>query len=422
VYTSTMAKKYKIAVIGCGSAGAAAAIYLKRAGHDLRIFEKIADPKPVGAGILMQPSGLEVLYELGLLEDVLRLGTRVDRLFGETKKGRPILDIGYQDIDQNAYGLGIHRGALFMALFNAVQKENISVECGVDIQSLEERRDSVVLKDSEGKLCGMFDFVIIADGARSTLRSQIKIDSQIDAYPWGAIWHIADEPTSGPLADGRVLAQVYENTQQMIGFLPTGVSHPGSQRKLTSMFWSIEMATIDTWKKGGLNAWRDQALALSPNAEPLLVGLNSLDELQVAGYHDVRMQTWNTARTAILGDAAHAMSPQLGQGANLALFDAKELDWAMQQDGDLHQCLNAYSRRRKQHLAYYQLASRWLTPIFQSRWPVLSWPRDTLFEPISRIPFVRRQMVESLLGIKTGLFSRMQYRALPPLLPPAKTT
>jgi 2-polyprenyl-6-methoxyphenol hydroxylase-like FAD-dependent oxidoreductase len=59
-----------IGVIGCGTAGAAAALFLARAGHDVRVFERVADPKPVGAGIIVQPSGQAVLARLGLLERV----------------------------------------------------------------------------------------------------------------------------------------------------------------------------------------------------------------------------------------------------------------------------------------------------------------------------------------------------------------
>ncbi len=411
-----MERKYKIAIVGCGTAGASSALFLKRLGHDVVIFEKIKEPKPVGAGILMQPSGLEVLFELGLLPSILELGARVDRLFGETEKGRPILDIGYADIDPDAYGVGIHRGALFMELFQAALNEKIPVECGVDIQTLEERRDSVVLKDEKGKTKGMFDFVIIANGARSTLRDQLQIKSQIIPYPWGAIWHIADAPKSGPLfTKQKVLSQVYQNTKKMIGHLPTGFVNHDVKTNLTSLFWSIEMQSVDAWRERGLNAWRDEVLTLSPDTEPLLAKVSSLEELQVAAYHDVRMNTWNTDRVVLLGDAAHAMSPQLGQGANLALVDAMALNAAIQTQGHISDKLNRYSEGRRSHLGYYQFTSRWLTPIFQSRWTMLSWPRDTIFEPISRLSFVRRQMVESLLGVKTGLFSRNQYRSLPRL-------
>ena len=67
---------YDIAITGAGPAGLAAALYLKRAGHRVTIFERFEEPKPVGSGLILQPTGLTVLADLGLLDDILALGAR----------------------------------------------------------------------------------------------------------------------------------------------------------------------------------------------------------------------------------------------------------------------------------------------------------------------------------------------------------
>jgi len=81
-----------VAVIGAGIGGMAASIFLARAGHRVTLFERFPEPKPVGAGLLLQPTGLAVLERLGLLDTVLASGARVDRLFGTIPGGRTILD------------------------------------------------------------------------------------------------------------------------------------------------------------------------------------------------------------------------------------------------------------------------------------------------------------------------------------------
>src|SRR5271170_1172129 len=96
----------RVAVIGCGTAGAASALLLSRAGHDVTVFERVPQPGPVGAGIMMQPSGLLVLERLGLAGHVLARGARVDRLFCETSAGHAVLDLKYESLAEGLFGVG----------------------------------------------------------------------------------------------------------------------------------------------------------------------------------------------------------------------------------------------------------------------------------------------------------------------------
>ncbi|MGT2465645.1 FAD-dependent oxidoreductase [Mesorhizobium atlanticum] len=75
-----MSRSYDIAIAGAGPAGLTAALYLKRAGHKVTIFERFDKPKPVGSGLILQPTGLTVLADLDLLDDILSLGSRIERL------------------------------------------------------------------------------------------------------------------------------------------------------------------------------------------------------------------------------------------------------------------------------------------------------------------------------------------------------
>ena len=108
-----------IAVVGYGTAGQAAAILLSRDGHRVEVFEQAEKPGPVGAGFLLQPVGLHVLWEMGLLDQALAHGARIERLYGETANGRAVMDMRYSGLDARLFGLGMQRGALFSLLAQA---------------------------------------------------------------------------------------------------------------------------------------------------------------------------------------------------------------------------------------------------------------------------------------------------------------
>ena len=98
-----------IGIVGAGFAGAAAALFLAERGHSVTLYEEAPQPQPVGAGILMQPLGLSVLADLGLLEGALSRGSRVDSLACKTPAGRAVLDLSYRGLFADWYGLGMHR-------------------------------------------------------------------------------------------------------------------------------------------------------------------------------------------------------------------------------------------------------------------------------------------------------------------------
>jgi 2-polyprenyl-6-methoxyphenol hydroxylase-like FAD-dependent oxidoreductase len=112
------------------------------------------------------------------------------------------------------------------------------------------------------------------------------------------------------------------------------------------------------------------------------------------------MPRYHTDRCVVIGDAAHATSPQLGQGTNLALIDAVVLAECLGQGLPLPQALDRYTSLRKDHLHFYGEASRWLTPLFQSDLRVLPWLRDVFMNVSSRLPVARSLTLETLVGVR----------------------
>ena len=137
----------------------------------------------------------------------------------------------------------------------------------------------------------------------------------------------------------------------------------------------------------------------------LLEQINSQEDLTWARYHDVVMPEYHTDRCVVVGDAAHATSPQLGQGTNLALLDAVVLCECLGQDVPLAQALERYTQMRRRHLHFYSQASRWLTPLFQSDLWVLPFLRDLFMNSGFGLPVMGPLTRQTLVGVRQAWLS-----------------
>lgn len=414
-----------VGIIGCGTAGSAAALYLARAGHRVTVYERVPAPGPVGAGITIQPTGLHALARLGLYDHVVARGARIERLLCETPKKKPLVDLSYATIGDDLFGVGLHRGVLFEALYAAVKREpNVTLRCAMEIIDLARDGRRSWFVDGARNRHGPHELVVVADGARSQLRDDTSTSKRVERYPWGALWFVAKDPNASDSPKAKMLHQICDGNHRFLGMLPTGrppISEESiltPSERLVSLFWSIRGDRVDEWRRRGLAAWKEEVLALSEDAEPILDQI--IDEKQVlfAAYHDVVMHRWTTRNVVYLGDAAHATSPQLGQGCNLALWDAMVLADALSAEGDatsgdLTRALDAYTRARRDHLGFYQVATRWLTPFFQGDEEWLGQLRDIGMPLMGKIPLFRRIMTLSMLGVVDGFAGRTLELALP---------
>jgi len=392
-----------IAIVGYGTAGQAAAIYLERHGHRVRVFERSAVLGPVGAGILLQPTGLSVLADLGLLERALACGAPVHRLVGTNPVGRAVMDMRYRDLDASWFGLGMQRGALFELLKSGFLHFD-DVEAGAEIVGVD--GDGRSLRDAGGGRHGPFDLIVAADGAASALRRALMPQARDRPYPWGAVWCLCADPTRR--FDGE-LRQRYRHARRMCGVLPVGIlPGEGVEAHRVSFFWSLRGDALARWPERDLDAWKTELRAYWPQAAGLIEDKHSPMQFARASYRDVVMPRPYHGRVVFLGDAAHAMSPQLGQGANMALLDAQALAMALQREADIDAALAAYARERRAHVPIYQCISRWLTPLFQSDHDFVARLRDAFFGPLGRAPFLRGEMLKVLAGVKCGAFGRLR--------------
>lgn len=379
-----------IAVAGCGPAGMAAALLLHRGGHRVVIFERFRTPRPVGSGIILQPTGMAVLRALGLAGEVEANGARIDRLFG-LSGGATVLDVRYAALG-GGHGLGIHRATLFSALYDAVRAEGIPIETDRVLQSISEG-ERRTLAFADGAQAGPFDLVIDALGAQSRLAAPGR------PLAYGALWASLDWP-EGEDFEANALQQRYRAASMMAGVLPIGTP-PGAVRPQAAFFWSLRQDAVEIWRAGGLKSWKAQVLTLWPQTAPLLDQVHDPDQLTFARYAHRTDPSPIQAGLIRIGDAWHSTSPQLGQGANMALLDAYALAIALRGPGGLAEGLERAVRLRSGHVRLYQLMSWAFTPVYQSDGRVIPWLRDKVAGPLSRIwpaPPLLAAMVAGLVG------------------------
>ena len=207
-----------IGVVGSGTAGTAAALLLSRAGHRVELVERVPVPTSIGAGIVLQPSGLRVLAQMGLAAPILAAGARLLGLRCRRHGGWSLLELRYARLGAGLFGLGLHRGVLFDTLFQALATTPVRLHLGAEALRLEASGDRHAIRFVDGRRTAAFDLVVVADGARSRLRDQHAHRATVKRYPYGALWFVG--PARGiPRPE---LVQVVDGTRELIGLLPTG--------------------------------------------------------------------------------------------------------------------------------------------------------------------------------------------------------
>ena len=388
-------QRYQVGVVGFGVAGGALACLLGRMGHAVTIFEQAPTVGPVGTGLLLQPSGQGVLERLGLLDGIAAQSEPIHELHAFQPDGRTLIHLRYDEIAPGCRAYGIHRGTLFQALHSrAAAEPNVCIHLNHAIASWRPGSDGrqVFAVDAAGAAHGPFDFLVAADGSRSRLRQTLEPGlAGVPEYPIGALW------TVGRCTQVRgYLHQVVEGTRHLLGLLPIGGER-------ATLFWSLPQREMDDLRAGGFAAWREAAVRLCPLADEVLADAGGFERVVFTTYRHTVLRRPHNAHVVCLGDAAHAMSPHLGQGANLALLDAECLADALATAEGVRAAFQRYEADRRAHVRYYATLSRLLTPFFQSEGWLLGLGRDIALPRMSCVPPLRHHMLLAMAGVKRGL-------------------
>lgn len=369
-----MRNPLKISIAGAGIAGLASAALLARQGHRVTVYDQFPAPRPVGSGLMIQPIGLAVLARLGLDARARMASSPIRQVLGLTDDGRRILDLAYSSLKPNASGYAIQRAALFDMLLNAAQKAGADLVAGTVITSAEQDAYGAWLV-AEGDALPRADVVLDCLGASSSLCPKPSRPLR-----YGALWGLLDWPNNASFQSDR-LEQRYRAASEMAGVLPVGVD--GEDTPKVTFFWSLRGRDHADWRHKPLDEWKRDVSALWPQTKPILDQIRSHDDLIFTQYTHRTLFNPGNGRIAHLGDSFHATSPQLGQGANMALLDAAALTDALSHYSEPVMAIKDYVSRRRLHVWVYQAISWFFTPFYQSDSSVLPWIRNTMLAPIS---------------------------------------
>ncbi|MEO0389950.1 MAG: NAD(P)/FAD-dependent oxidoreductase [Pseudomonadota bacterium] len=384
-----------VAIAGAGIGGLTAAILLRKAGISVTLFDQFATPEPVGSGLVIQPVGQAVLGACGVLDTIIATGNPVHRMLGhEADSQRRVLDVWYDRTHARRFGLAVHRNAVFQALWDKAVAAGAHFELGARVASADE--GCLIMED--GTRTHRFGLIIDGLGAKSPLTPMRSAP-----LPYGALWANVAWPAGADLPTDE-LRQTYRKASNMVGVLPIGTP-PGADGPMAAIFWSLPRDGHADWRAAGLEAWRTKAAGLWPSFAPFSDQITDRDQLTMARYGHGTLEIPYGRGIVHIGDAAHRASPQLGQGANMALLDAYVLARALETK-PVDAALLAYAKGRRWHVRAYQAMSWAFTPQYQSdsQWlPVL---RDRVLFPVSMLPPVPRILSHLVCGTLLPAFPR----------------
>ncbi len=350
-------------VVGAGIGGLATALALAQEGHRVTVVEQAPRFEAVGSGIVLAPNAVHVLRRLGV--DLTRIGQVIDRSEVRPATGRAwfAADVaGLAGSDGPTFALP--RPALHAALVEALPA-SVEIVHGRRVEAVE----PVASADGTGAGVAVrwgetvrhVDVVIGADGLRSAVR-EAAVGQRRLRYSGTTCWR-GFTPWSG----GATAVEAW-GAGTRVGVVPTGGGSAYYYLVRTAPQGEpgpTQVSTIRSWF-AGYDGVAGQVIAALDVVPPLHHDLIELDR-----------PVWGSGRVLLLGDAAHAMTPNQGQGAAMAIEDALAVAFALR--GGAEGALERYVRMRSRRVRRVQLASRRIGTVAHAGGPRVARLRDSVF-------------------------------------------
>ena len=375
-------------VVGAGVGGLAIATFLSRQGFAVKVLEQAQTLGPVGAGILLPPAGQIVLKDLGIYERIASGSASIKSVHVQTS-GRTLLDLHYDKLSPSLGAFGTPRSVLFEALRDTAIESGASIIAASKVLEVSNTDKGVQVKSENGEIYES-SLAVIADGSNSAQGLKLGLRYFCVEYQHEAIW------TIGSIENLKqdYLLQRMRGVSRLSGLLPIGAQN-------VSFFWGVRKnEKIEDWE-----SFRNEAKLLIPEAASVIDQLADLKRYTRVGYRTTLHYPWFKNNIVLLGDAAHSMSPHLGQGASLALVDAARLAKALADNPDsIKKAFSQYQKDRFWKSLYYVAASLLTSPFFQSDSDYMAKIRNVTLPFMQRFSWIEKQMISTMSGLKARIF------------------
>ena len=327
-------------IVGGGPAGMMLGFLLARAGVNVVVLEKHGDFFRDFRGDTIHPSTLQLMHELGLLDEFLKVPHQEIAQLNAVFNGQElrIADFTHLPVAKPVLGLMpqwdflefIKGKALKYSTFKLLVNANAT-----DIIKTGERITGVVAETKDGNLTVQADLVVGTDGRKSTMRQKAGLKTIESGAPIDVLWfrfsHQTDDPEQslGRFDHGRIMILLNRETYWQCAFV-------------------IDKGGFEKIKQDGLPAFYQQLTEVSPFLKDRTDELKSWNDIKLLSVEIDHLETWYTEGLLCIGDAAHAMSPIGGVGINLALQDAVAAANLLYKPLQQHQLINEKMLRKVQ--------------------------------------------------------------------------
>jgi len=327
----------KVIVIGGGIAGLCTAIALRQMGLNVTVYEKAAAIAPVGAGITLWPNALRVLRHLNLADAIIQAGAQIEEAQIRTAGGRPLACSHPGQLGEPT--IGIHRAELHRILLAALPQD--VVRLGAACTGFTQNEQQITATFAGGETA-QADLLIGADGIHSAIRAQIwpQVKPRYAGYTaWRGVV-VTDQTFT--------LGQTFEAWGKGARF---GVV-PLSER-LIYWFATANSVAGQTQSAAGHKTRLQQQFQGWHHPIGYLLKATPAEAILHHDIYDLPPFTpWSQGRATLVGDAAHPTTPNMGQGACMAIESAFTLATCFKEHSDIAAALHSYEVQRQPRTAY----------------------------------------------------------------------